>query len=140
MRCVGHLENGGGDREARPRRQVLRAQVEVDVELVACERPALALAGDERRGARVHQRHLGLRVRAASAPAPAVADEADVDVELALLQHLALVGRGPAHDQLEHALVGGRGAHLVEPGEDVRHRSSSKVVKWQGSSPAFSKS
>src|SRR5438128_1575425 len=44
VRLVGHLDDGGAESEPRARRQVVGAQVEVDVELIACERPLLAVA------------------------------------------------------------------------------------------------
>src|SRR6188472_234589 len=55
---VRDLEYRGTDLDARARRQVFDADVEVDVQLVARERPALATSGDEVDDARVHQRDL----------------------------------------------------------------------------------
>src|SRR5205807_135416 len=81
--------------EARPGRQIRAAQVEVDVELVARERPAVALARDQRGRAGVHERELRSRVRRSSAAAPRVSDESARGIELALVHDLALVDGPP---------------------------------------------
>ena len=47
MRDLGQLDDRLPDRQARSRGQVVDADVEVDVELVAGERPVLAVARDE---------------------------------------------------------------------------------------------
>jgi hypothetical protein len=89
--------------------EVLDAEVEIDVELVARERPALAAAGDEVGGAGVHQRQLGERVRRAVRPTaraarePDIADEPELEVEHALVEHLALVLGRTADDQLDRS-------------------------------------
>ena len=92
--------------------QVPDADVQVDVELVARERPALAAAGDRLRRPRVHQRQLregiGCPVGPAAAPAasPDVSDEALVEIQHSLVEHLALVRGGAPDDQLDRALGG----------------------------------
>ena len=60
VRLLRDLDDGLADREPRPGREVVDAEVEIDVELVAGERPALAAPGDEVGGAGVHQRQLGV--------------------------------------------------------------------------------
>ena len=76
------------------------SQVEVDVQLVAGERPALAIAvGDEVDHPDVHQRDLGPRGRV-RAPRMPVSDEAGV-VEHALVEHLALAFRRSPDDELD---------------------------------------
>ena len=83
------------------------AQVEVDVELVAGERPALAALRHERDGADVGERELRLRIRRtvfgaarASCP-PRVADETFGGVERSLVEELALAHVGPTDDELD---------------------------------------
>ena len=119
VRLVRHLEHRRPDRELRARREVLAAQIEIDVELVTRERPALPVARHERRRPRVHDRDLRLRVRGtparAAARLPVVADEPVLDVELGLVDDLALVDRRPAHDQLHDTLAPWGRAQVVEP-------------------------
>ena len=97
VRLLRHLEHRLADREPRPGGEVVDAEVEVDVELVAGERPALPVACDRLDGADAHHRHLRERVRAAVRPAataasdPVVADEPLHEVERRLLEHLPLV-------------------------------------------------
>jgi DNA-binding transcriptional MerR regulator len=120
VELLGDLDHGRPDGEPCARGQVLVAEVEVDEELVAGERPPLPVARDGRDRACVHQRQLHVGVRgavlgaAAPARAPHVADEALVEVEKALVEHLALVLGGPADDQLERPLVGRRLADRVQ--------------------------
>ena len=112
VRLGRHLDDGVADGELRACGQVLDAEIEVDVELVARERPAVPASGDHRGCARVHQRQLRVRVRRAvrhrlaAAGEPRVPDEADLEIERALVEHLALVLGGSADDQLDRALGG----------------------------------
>ena len=73
MRDRACLDHGRADRDSRSRRHVRRAQVEVDVQLVARERPALAVGGDRGNDASAHQREL-IRPPVCTG-APPVADE-----------------------------------------------------------------
>ena len=73
VRLGGHLDHRLADGKPRAGGKVLDAEVEVDEELVARERPAVAATGDQVGGAGVHQRELrigvGRAVRGAAAPA-----------------------------------------------------------------------
>ena len=121
MRDLGQLDHGLADRESRAGGNVVDAEVEVDVELVACERPALPVSGDDLGEARVHQGQLRV-VGRRGAEMPAVADEPDLRVELPFVQDFALVlGRAP-DDQLERAVVGGRRADVLQAGEQLLRR------------------
>ena len=60
VRLRAHLEHHLADAEPAPGRQVLLAEVHVDVELVAGEWPSVDLARKHGDASRVHQRHLGL--------------------------------------------------------------------------------
>jgi hypothetical protein len=63
MRLVVHLKYSRAYVERASGRQVGVAPVEIDEQLVAGRRPALACAGDERGGACVHERQLCVRAR-----------------------------------------------------------------------------
>jgi hypothetical protein len=65
VRHRGNLEDRQGDREACAGRQVVGAEVEIDVEVVAGERPAGLVLRDQRDRAGIHQRDLDVRMRAA---------------------------------------------------------------------------
>ncbi len=107
---VGHLEDRRPRLQPRARWQVLVAQVEIDVQLVPGERPAIAMTGDEVDHPGVHERHLRessvVAVNVGARP-PAVADEAVLEVEDAFLQDLALALRRTAHDELHRPENGG---------------------------------
>jgi len=112
VREVADLDHRRADRQPGAGRQVLAADVEVDVELVAGERPAVAGAGHQRCGPRVHDRDLASWI---TGPVePAVADQAGVGVDLGLGEHLPLPLGWAADDQLEGALVGGGVADVVQ--------------------------
>ena len=133
VRDLGDLDDGVADLQPRARRQLLRAEVEVDVELVAGERPAVTGAGDEGDRPGVHHVQLHLRVRRAVVQPPArtvlprVADESDGHVELAAVEHLALADPRASDDHLQRAGADRGRPYLVEPGlqllrGEVRHR------------------
>src|SRR5438309_8381671 len=106
--------------DAGPGRQVVEADVQVEVELVARLLPAIRRNGEERRGPGVHDGELGLRVRRAigraAAPAlpPGVAHEALCEVERPLGKDLPLVHRRPPHDEVDPAEVMGRLTDVIE--------------------------
>jgi len=107
VRDLGDFKHCRADLETRPGWEVLGAQVEVHVQLIAGEGPPLAVAArDEVDGPSVHERHLRARVRVV-AQRVAVADESR-EVEHALVQDLALaLGRSP-DDQLHRPEIGRR--------------------------------
>ena len=115
---VGDFDDGVADGQARPDGQVLDAEIEVDVELVARERPALPIARDQLGEAGVHHRQLGVVGRRA-AQVPAVADEPDDGVEVALVEHLAQVDRRATDDQLDRAAVRRGRADVLEAREKL---------------------
>ena len=84
------LDHRRADGQTRAGRQVLAAQIEIDVQLIAGQGPALGVLRDQRRGAHVHHIELHLRMRPAidaaraAAPAPRVADQPLDQIELAL--------------------------------------------------------
>jgi hypothetical protein len=105
---------GGADR------QVLLAEVEVDVELVARLGPVLVrvAAADQSRGAGAHHRQLEVPV-ATRLQAPAVALEPEALDELTAVEKLALSDRRPADDQLQRAFLRGCSAHPVQSGLEL---------------------
>jgi hypothetical protein len=89
--------------QARTGRQMLEAQIEIDVQLIAGKRPALAALRNQRRESRVDQREL---VAASPfAERPAVSDEPALDAELGRLQHFALARLRPAYDHRQRAVL-----------------------------------
>ena len=96
VRLIGDLHDRLADAQPGARRQLLGAEVEVDVQLVAGERPPLRRTGDQRHGPDVHdvELHVGMGRavgRARAGPlVPRVADEADGQVELGDVEDLAL--------------------------------------------------
>ena len=54
VRLVGYLEDGRADGEPCPGQQVVGAQVEVDVELIAGKRPTCPLVGEQGDDACIH--------------------------------------------------------------------------------------
>ena len=112
VRLVGDLDDGAADRQAGPGREVLFAEVEIDVELVAGEGAVvLGAAGDQSREPGVDDVQLHVRVRRAvagppaPAPNPGVADNAFGQRQLRDLEDLALVDRRAADDEVELAVV-----------------------------------
>src|SRR5262249_29175888 len=104
------LDDRGAERKPRAGRQVLTAEVEIDVELVAGESPTVT-TGDQVGGPGVHQGELPVRLgapvaRAATpAHAPVVTDQAFDEVELRSVDHFARSGVGAADDELDSAFV-----------------------------------
>ncbi len=120
MRRLAELDHRRSDLHPAAGGQVVAADVEIDIDLVAGQGPALALAGDGRGCSRVHQGDLRLWIRAAvgsvaaATGAPRVALEPVIRVEPGLGQNLPLVLRRPAGDQLHGPTVAGRFADIVE--------------------------
>ena len=105
VRLRGDLDDRRAHRQLRARRQVLSAQIEIDVELVAGERPAIRSLGDQRHHARVGERELHVGVAPAvlgartAAHTPRVADQSLDQIELGLGDDLADIdGRTPDNE------------------------------------------
>ena len=130
--------------------QVLRAQVEVHVQLIAGERPPLGVLRDQGGRSRIHDIELHLRMRTpvgaarAAASAPRVARQPFGHVELPFLQHLSSVDGGASHDQRQHPFQFGGVLDVVEPGlelrggqvGDRRHRLMLPQSAWREQRPA----
>src|SRR5688572_23431131 len=105
------LDDGRADREARAGRKIRRADIEIDVELIARQSPPRLLAGNHRNHARVH--HVDLHVRMgqpvwrspAVADVPRVANETSSSVELTSIEDVTSPDGWPANDQFERAFV-----------------------------------
>jgi len=123
MGLIGDLDDGAPERQARARREVALAQVQVEVELVAGQGPAVAgRAGQQLGDAGVDDVELHVRVRRAvgrpvAAPGtPRVTEQAILQVQRSLVEQLALVHGRPADDELDPTLVGRGAADLLQPG------------------------
>ncbi len=119
--------------EPRPGRQVLDADVEVRVDLIAGERPARDVAGDRRCRPGVHDGELRLRIRraircvAAPPQPPCVADQTFGDVQPYLVHDLPFVDRRASDDQLDDTDLGRCIADAVDHRFELverAHRSS----------------
>ena len=80
--------------------------------------------GDQGGGAGVHQRELALGVGAgaralADPDIPCVTDQAIGAVQTGLVDDVALVLRGSANDELDHAVVLRCAADVLEPGVEI---------------------
>ena len=125
------------DRRSQPqpgtRRQIVHAQVQIDEQLVARERPAGGVLRDQGNRAAVHDVDLHLVMRRpirrarALALSPVVPDEALGETQLSDLQHLAFRDRRPSDDQLHHTGVPGRLPNRVEPCIQLRHLLVSRL-------------
>src|SRR5690606_10543934 len=84
---VGDLQDRAADLEPRPGWEVCGAEIQIQVELIAGERPAVGAPRHQSRGAGIHQveLHVGVRLpvgRAGTGPSlPAVAEEASLQIE-----------------------------------------------------------
>src|SRR6266536_266211 len=106
---------------AAARREVVKAEVEVDVELITGQGHPVSPTGDELRDPGVHNRHLPLRVSRSVRRARAAAGEPVVPgkpgglVEHGLARQIPLAHRGAANDQNESAAVSRGIADMAEP-------------------------
>ena len=123
VRLLGDLDDGVADGEARAGRQVVGAEVEVDVQLVAGEgADVVVVTADEPGQAGVDdvELHVGVGAAvlgaAAAANVPGVADDTVGGRQLGLVEHLAAVDHRPADDQFERPVVLRGAADVVEPG------------------------
>src|SRR5687768_4809942 len=103
-------------------------QIEIDIQLIARERPAARILRDEGSRAGVHDvdLHLGMRSAVgrpgARAESPRVANQALDRVELPFLEHLALIHARPSHDQLQFTGILGRSPDFLEARLELRRR------------------
>ena len=125
VRLVGDLDRCRAEHEPGAGREVVLRQVEVDVQLIAGERPPVGILGDEGDDPGVHhvELHVGMGRSvdgALAAPdVPRIADHA-TGRGRARPRRGSLARRGwPAHDQIDGAGIGGRLADVVER----RHRA-----------------
>src|SRR5438094_10051273 len=87
FRSLAELDHGRADLNPAARRQVGAADVEIDIELVACIRPTVSIPRHRRRCPRVHERQLGIWIRTtirgvgASSNPPGVALQTIVDIK-----------------------------------------------------------
>lgn len=126
---IGDLDDRRADGKPGPGRQPGLAEVEIDVELIAGEGPPGAVAGHEVGHPGIHEIELHVRVcrpvvgAAATALAPRVTYHPVIRVELGLLEHLAFVLCGPAHNHGEGPVVTGRGNDGGQTGFELLTRS-----------------
>ena len=114
MRPLGDFDDGRPEGDACSRRQIVRAQIQIDVQLIPCERPAIGRLRHERNRARVHDVELHVRMGRPSPAVPRVADEPMRGIQMGLFEHLARADLRPAHDQTQHPSVLRRPADLVQ--------------------------
>ena len=120
MRLSRDFDDRRPKRQPRTRWKVGLAQVEVDEQLIAGQRPTVLRLREERNRPGVHhvQLHVGVR-RAIGGPralslVPTVADESDGRVEIRLLKNLPGAGVRPPNDQLQRPLIFGRPQDVFE--------------------------
>ncbi len=120
---LGHLDDRRTDAQARPGRRSVDREVEVDDELVAGERPALAVdPGDGLERSGTHDVQLGERIGgAARSPTAAtlevvVADEPHARAQLPDLEYPPFPHRRPGDDQFDDPDVGRRRRDMIEVG------------------------
>jgi len=125
VRLAGDLDDGGSQRELRAGRKIVLAEIEVDEQLIARERPTVLSLSEQRDRARVDdvQLHIGMR-RSICRPAalslrPAVAYEAGRHVELRFVENFARANPRAPNDQVEHAVVFWRLFDSVKTGFDL---------------------
>ena len=122
VRLVRNLDDRRAQGKQGSRRQVGRAQVEIDVELITGQHAPVKAPGDEQGSTGVHhcQLHVWMwrAVSGAFAPSgrPGVANEARHHIEHTRREHLTLVNSRPAHDQLDRAAVRWRIPDVAETG------------------------
>ena len=121
MRRLTDPQHGLAHREHAARREVVHAEVEVDVELITGQRHPLGPARDQLSQPRVHHRDLPVRVSRSISRAGAAAGEPVVPVQpVRRVQHrlgrqIPLAGRGTADDQHDQAAITGGLADLAQP-------------------------
>ena len=100
-------------------RQVLRAQVQIHIKLVARQLPAVRAAGDECDRPGIHQVQLHIRIRLNLAKysfCPVVADQAHLYIELCGKEFPALTVRRPADNFFDHTVISRGGFYAINPG------------------------
>jgi hypothetical protein len=122
VRRLADPQHGLADREHAARREVIHAQVQVNVELITAQRHPLGPACDQFSDPRVHHRDLPVgvgrpvRCTAAAADEPVVTVEPGGRVQYRRSRHVALADRGAADDQDHPAAVARGLPDLAEPG------------------------
>jgi len=122
MRRLADPQHDLAHREQAARGEVVHAEIQVDVELVAAQRHPLGPARDQLGHPRVHHRDLLVRVggsvRRPRAPAgePVVPVESGGGVQHRLGRQVPLADRGAADDQDDPAVVVRGLADPAEPG------------------------
>src|SRR5260370_35333955 len=120
MRLWADFNHGRCERESRPRRQVLFAQIQIEIELTSRQLPAVFVLGHQRSDAGIHDVELHVRMcrsvrrERAAAGDPAVAHQAHFQIKLACVKNFSFVARWPAHNQLEVAFISGSAPDLTE--------------------------
>lgn len=125
MRGITDLQHGLAHREQAAGREVIKAQIKVDEELITGQRHPVRPAGDKLCDPRVHHGDLPLRVSGAIRCPRAAAREPVVPVEPGdLIEHrlgrqLPHAGRWAADDQNDPTVIPRRIADATEPGRQT---------------------
>jgi len=118
---LADLQHRLTQREQAASREVVHAQIQIDIELITSQRHPLGSPGDELGHPRVHHRHLlarvGRTIRHAGAPTgePVVSGQSRDLVENRLLRQLSPADLRAADDQHQQAVVVWGPADMVEP-------------------------
>ena len=125
MRDLADLQHSLAYREQAACREVIEAEIQVEIELVTGQRHPVGPARDQLRHPCVHHRHLPLRVSRAIGRARAAAGEPVVPVqpgeliECRLGRLISLAHRWAADDQDEQATIPRGSPDLVESGDQT---------------------
>lgn len=125
MRLGGDLNDRRSDVKTVPGPEVVLAEVEIDVKLIAGKGPAFLRTGDEIGGPRVHQGELRIEFRRSRSwrdgkmVDPTIPFRARGQIEVTPLQCLSLFRLGTHDDRLKPALLAWRLADVFEPGDEL---------------------
>lgn len=120
VRIGGDFEDNVADLELRAWREVVGAEIEIDIELVAGDGPGVAGTGYGGDGARVHDGDLAFLVWAFPG-APAIAEKGAFEIKGSFGEDLALACGRAADDEFEHAGIGGSIFDVGESGFELQH-------------------
>jgi hypothetical protein len=109
---TSYLDDGGSNLEAGTGREVVFAQVEINIELVARELPSVSLTGYQQGCSSVHYRQLRVGMR--RSVRPIVAYEALGAIQHCFQEDFSLVFGRTTNDELHSSLVSGGTTDLVE--------------------------